>query len=398
MRKYACNNNCSAPGCVSPFAMGPCRMTPQRAPCRCSPVCTHCRPCPDPTPCPPCPTPVFPAVVCTPAFESFSDQLLQIPSTAVVIPNAVNASEGPAPYTALEAAFINLQLPLQELQFTPLGGSDYVLSSRVTPMVQLTYLDGNGAQRSKIVQAPMQLTGTVTSSVDPNTVTWWAFMENGSISSPAFSGTTLGFVATSAIDVIAIPSEPNNFPVLKDFACAQQPPVEAQCRTLYPLESYCLQSSIIPDSSSIPLAPQGPTPYTDTSATPLGGQPYVLRVIAQTADVSLIDLAFPILFRYTDGSGQLQTQATNLFMPLLVSGVASAPNARIIANLAVSGIIPSLSAAPPALTVQTVVLTGSIAAIEDKIQVLTIDSVQCGGPPTISCRPILPPPTMEITG
>ncbi len=339
-------------------------------------------------------------MVCTPAFESLSEQLLQISPTSVVIPNAFSSNDGPAPYTVVEAAFMNLQLPLPGLSFTPLGGDGYTLSSLITPMVQVTYRDGNNVLRAKFVQAPLQLSGTVTSQPDPNTLTWWVFMESGSIASAAVVDTTLSFTASAALEVIALPNTPRNFAVLQGFTCAQQPPVQAQCRSIFPLESYCQLSSVIPGSSmlAIPFTPLGTMPYINPVVTSLGGQPYVLRVVPQQSGATLLDLAFPILLSYTDATAQVQTQSTFLFMSLLMDGIASGPNTRIIANLAISDIIPSSTVSPPALTLVLLVLTGSIAAVDDLVLRLTTDTVQCGEAPVAACRPILPPPTAEITG
>ncbi len=375
MRKSSCYNPCPAPAFF----------------CSCQPINCCCRNCN--------PVPEFPTVVCTPAFESFSDQLLQVPDTAVVIPNAFNSNDGPAPYTVLSAAFMDLQLPLQGTTFTPLGGNDYALFSTIAPMVQVAYRDGNGSQRAKIVQATMQLTGTVTSPVAPSNVIWWAFMESGSISNPLLSGTTLRFTAAAAIDVIAIPSLPHNFGVLQDYTCSQAPPVQAQCRELYPLESYCRQSSVVSGSplQSIPFAPLGPTPYSNPSVVSQGGQPYVLRVVSQAVNVTLIDLAFPVLLSYTDGSGQVQRQSTFLFMSLLISDVANVPYTRIIADLSISNVILPSTVTPPALMVYSVMLTGSISAIDDKIDVLTTDAVECGDVPVSVCNTLRPAPTAEIT-
>lgn len=295
---------------------------------------------------------------------------------------------------------MNLQLPLPGLSFTPLGADRYIFSSSIAPMVRVNYLDGAGVQRAKLVQAPMQLTGTVTSTVNPSTVVWWAFWESGSISDPLLSGTTLSFVSAASIHLIAIPDEPANFPILQGFTCSQQPPVQAQCTLLYPLESYCLQSSLIPGSSSlaVPFAPLGPMPYRNPTVTPVDSQPYVLRVIPLTGDVATIDYAFPVLLSYTDSNNQIQTQSTFLFMSLIMADVANIPNTRMIADLAVFNIIPSNIVTPPALTIQTLVLTGSIAAVGDRIQALTTDAVQCGAVPADACQAIFPPPTAEITG
>lgn len=397
------STNCQANGVRACCSACDCHCGPRCAAGQPNPPCPPCPPCPScPTcpACPPCPVPEFPAVVCTPAFESFSDQLLQIPATAVVIPNAFTSNDGPAPYTLLEASFVNLQLPMSGLTFTPLGNNRYALSASVAPMVQVSYLDGNLVARAKFVQATMPLTGTVTSSVDPGTVVWWAFMQSGSISNPILSGTTLSFTATAAVDVIAIPSVPSSFAVLQGFTCVQQAPVQAQCRSIYPLESYCQLLSIIPGSVflAIPFIPLGPPPYTSPTVTALGGQPYVLRVVPQAGDVAMIDLAFPVILRYMDGGGQVQTQDSFLFMPLLMSGIADGPGTRVIANLAVADIVPSGEVTPPVLRLQTVVLFGNIATVDAQTQVLVTDAVQCGEASATACQPILPPPTAEITG
>ncbi len=295
---------------------------------------------------------------------------------------------------------MNEQLPLPGLAFTSLGSNRYTLSSSVSPMVQVRYRDGNNTLRAKLVQAPMQLTGTVTSLVDPGTVHWWAHMLSGSISNLMLSGTTLSFAATAAIDVIAIPSMPDNFPVLRDFTCAQQPPVRATCRGIYPLESYCQLSSFLPGASTIaiPFEPLGTPPYINPIATSLGGVPYVLRVLQLPLETTMIDLAFPITLSYLDGTIQIQTQSTVLLMSLLMQGIADVPGTRIIADLSVPNIIPAVTATPPALTVQSVFLSGRIAALGESAQVLVTDAVQCGEAPVAVCQPIIPPPTAEITG
>ncbi len=66
---------------------------------------------------------------------------------------------------------MNLQLPLMGPVFTPLGRDSYTFSASITPMVQVSYLDGNNVLRAKFVQAPLVLTGTVTSPVNPGSLT-----------------------------------------------------------------------------------------------------------------------------------------------------------------------------------------------------------------------------------
>lgn len=295
---------------------------------------------------------------------------------------------------------MNLQLPMQGLSFTPLGGNSYTLSSSITPMVQVNYLDNTSVQRAKFVQAPMQLMGTVSSSADPSSVVWWAFMENGSISNPVLSGNTLSFAAETTISVIAIPGEPANFPVVQGLTCSQQLPVQVQCKRIYPLESYCLLSGGIPGMPTvvIPFVPLGPVPYTNPVATPLGGQPYVLRIVPLAPDSSSIDFAFPVTLNYLDGNGQTQSQSTFLFMSLVMSGIAAGPNTRIIADLTATFIVTPSTVTPPVLFPSQVFIAGNIAAIDAGIQVPTTNTVQCGAVAISTCQPVPFPPTLDITG
>ncbi len=378
------------------------------------PICPPCPPqqfpvvvcgpaCPPiyPPICPPCPPQQFPVVVCTPGFESFSAQSAQTAVTPVSIPNAFNTNDGPAPYTVLQAEFIDLQLPLSNLLFTPQGCNNFILSAAVLPMVLVRYLDGNSTQRTKFVQAPLQLFTPVTVTANPNAVNWWAFMTSGSISNPILSGTTLSFTASGNFDIIGISDDLVNSAVLRDFTSAQQAPITADCHSIYEPLSFCQISATIPGSSqiAIPFAPLGPAPYSAPTATSLGGQPYVLRVVNQSDNSAILDLAFPIILIYQDSSAQLQTQMTFLFMTLVVRGVASTPNARIIANLTLSNIqLSPQSFTTSPLSIQSLTLTGYIAAIGSRRNVLTTDIVQCGAVPAAStCQPILPPPTAEIT-
>ncbi len=343
---------------------------------------------------------MFPAVVCTPGFASFADQVLSIPAAPVTIPNAFNSNDGPAPYTVVEAALMNLQLPLSTLTFTPLGGDSYTLSAGVALMVNLSYLDGNNVLRAKFVQAPVQLTGAVTSAADPYTVAWWAFVESGSISDPVLNGTTLGFTAAAVIHVSAMPDMPDNFPVLDGYACSQQAPVQAECMRMYPLESYCVMTIFVPGASlySIPYAPLGPAPYSNPLAVPLEGPPYVLRATRGIGGATLLDLAFPIELSYVDGNSQLQTQTTFMYISLLMANVSDDPSAHVIVNLEVSSILLPLTVTAPVITPVSFFLSGNIAAIGDLAAVLVTGLVQCGEAPAPLCMPLLPPPTAEVTG
>lgn len=392
MKKY-CPNHVSPISQAFQTPNGSCRQC--NSPCLCIPGY------PPDMPCPPCPIPEFPSVVCTAAFESFADQSIQTPASSVNIPNAFNTNDGPAPYTVLSAAFMNLQLPLASLSFTPLGNNTYTLAANISPMVQVTYLDGNSTQRAKFVQAPLNLTAAVISPVDPSAVDWWAFMESGSISNPVASGTALSFTAIASLNILAIPPAPGNYAVLQDFSCAQPAPVTAICRNIYDLAGYCQVSTAVPSSvpMAIPYVPLGPAPYSNPSVLPIDSPPYVLRALPQPGGVMLTDLAFPVTLNYSDGNTQLQTQSTFLFMTLLFQGLADEPNTHIIADLAVSNILLSGGTfTGPVLSPLFLLLEGTIAVINSRREVLTTSAVLCGPLPVSTCQPIFIPPTQEIPG
>ncbi len=364
----------------------------------CRPCIPTCPPCPSCPTCPPCPTPSFPNVVCVPAFESFADQLLQTPAISVNIPNAFNSNDGPAPYQLVSTGFMNLQMPLMNPTFTPLGGSNYSFTANITPMVIVEYLDGNNILRSKLVQAPMPLSTTITTSVNPNGVVWLAFMESGSISNAQLSGTTLSFTAMTTIKLIAIPPNPLNYPVLQDFTCLDQAPVEAICQNIYQLASYCQISTVVLGESDIviPYAPLGPAPYSNPSVIPLGGLPYVIRIAPQPGNMTLIDLAFPVTLSFADANNIIHTQSSFLYLPLLTSGVASDSNVRAIVDLEISTI--QLSTGPittPVIFPSRLVLFGTIAVIENLNDVLVTNAVQCGGVVISTCMVPVRPPTIQ---
>ncbi len=371
------------------------------SPCFSMPPCgsqSFCPPCP---PCPPSPTPDFPRTVCTAAFESLSNQPLATPSTPVTIPNAFNPNDGPGPYTLLSAAFFDLQLPLEGLQFSPLGGNLYTLSAQIRPMILVTYLDVNSLQRAKLIPAPLALSGTVTAAQDPGTVDWWAFLDSGSITSPVLAGNSLTFTAQANLQVIALPPAPSNYAVLQDYTCAQVPPVNALCRSLFLLDSYCTISTAVPGNAQtvIPFVPLGTAPFSNPSAQPTGGDPYLLRATALPSDVTILDLAFPVTLTYTDGTGQTQSQATFLFMTIQLLGVADVPSARILADLEIF----NLSLPGGTITTNSIIpfffsLSGTIAVVErEPRQVLTTDAVECGPILASLCTGIFLPPTAEIT-
>ncbi len=160
-------------------------------------------------------------------------------------------------------------------------------------------------------------------------------MELGSISDPGLSGTALSFTATANIDLIAVPSEPGNFPVLQDFSCSQTPPVQAQCHGLYPVESYCQLSSLIPGDSSgvIPFCAAGANALHQSRCHFPGRTALCAAGHPSKRKHNVDRLGLP---GHLDLHGCHQpalTQQTFLLMPLLLRGAAEVPHIQIIADL-----------------------------------------------------------------
>ncbi len=400
-------NRCISSG-FPPMAGAVQRMDCPPSSCRpaCFPCCGSCVPpipvppvCPPCPSCPTCPTPIFPNVACTTAFENIVEQLIEIPLTSVTLPDAFTASDGPPPYTVLTAAFMTLQMPLIGLAFSPTGAEEYTLSAAVAPFLLVTYLDGTGVQRAKLVQIPLALTATVVSPVDPSSANWWAFLESGSVADPVATGNALSLMASGTIQMLAVPSLPENYPVLQDYGCSQQPPVQARCVSLRMLETYCQVSGgpIGTNLNSIPLTPLGPPPYTNAAATPLGGKPYVIRVGAPSFGATPVDLAFPITMSYMDGNGQSHSQPAFLLMALLINGLPDdAQNAPIMMDVTIDAIFfPETSFTTTPLHPAVFSFLGHIAVVGAAQSVLVTDTVQCGAPVVSACALILPPPTAE---
>lgn len=376
----------------------------QRWGCRCRPCLPCCQPIiPPAPPCPPCPScPIqeFPNITCTLAFEAFADVVVQTSLTPVTISDVFNANNGPAPYTVLNANFSTIQLPLANLIFTPLGSNNYNLMANVSPMVIVTYLDGNNAERAKFVQAPLQLNANISSSVDPNGLDWWAFMESGTISNVLLSNNSLTFEASAIFSLLAIPKVPEIFPVLQNYSCSQSAPVPSVCRSIHQLLSHCEITAFVSAdvSGAIPYTPLGPAPYSNPVASPVISQPYVIS-FGSFVGLTLVDLAVPITLTFFDGNNQQQSQSTFFYFDLIISDAAllSAPHA--ILDLHVEDIhIPFGTISTPFLEPDSFDLFGTIEVIDNSQQVLVTNAVQCGSPIFPACDLSFRPPTEEFTG
>ncbi len=373
MDYYSCNQRCQS---SCPPTCDPC--------CPPAPCHNHCPP-PCPTgPAHPCPTgptepvcPDLPNIKCTHGLTVYLNTTEVATNVPITIPNGFNPNDGTAPWTITQAEFTGTQQTIYNLQDnTTAQGRE--MTATVKPTVLVSYLDGSGANRTKLVNFPVAVSQQFAMQNPADQVAYHVeLLPGGTITNPTNTDGAISFTASYTLRILAYSDSPANFPIVQGYTCEAPPPcVPIECVNIAIIDYYCeplIYSSLY---GNIPYTQVGTPPNQPVSITPIGSVPNVISTSGDSAQLSMA-LSFPATLVLRDSTNANFTQDVLVYSYLDLSGVPTTSNNTLIVDLK-AAYMSTPSNRGSSFSTYVAQITGRVMVLEPPAQVPVTSIVDCG--------------------